>query len=328
LIHFYKRFVCFNQKMQLVGSRFNDTHTPDVCDDPLYLPTTHQFVEALGGWSYVLYTVGVLNTGILALLLGILVKQLVETIPAQRVVSTVWVTSIYLVISSFNLIGLFLPRSADFLWLVYKMFVGISMGHFVDLTLGWYGGETAMLQNVGEETPLSFRKAPCCCCLFLPKSAFLTKNKIRLMRGSVYQIPYTESLCLILLLSLQISGLESEGGFSLAAPSMYITILLSLSFFFGIWGLFMFFGITQKLNLLGNFNFKKKSNLMRITIVIINFQSMLIDVSNRLGWIACIPDQLSASGVAFLIKTVCILIESIVLGAVSFFIYKDEGTYM
>ena len=38
-----------------------------------------------------------------------------------RVVSTVWVTSIYLVISSFNLIGLFLPRSADFLWLVYKV---------------------------------------------------------------------------------------------------------------------------------------------------------------------------------------------------------------
>jgi len=41
-----------------------------------------------------------------------------------------------------------------------KIFVGISMGHFVDLTLTWYGGETAMLEHVGEETSLNFRFIP------------------------------------------------------------------------------------------------------------------------------------------------------------------------
>ena len=31
------------------------------------------------------------------------------------------------------------------------------MGHFVDLTLAMYGGESAMLEHVGEESTVSFR---------------------------------------------------------------------------------------------------------------------------------------------------------------------------
>jgi hypothetical protein len=31
------------------------------------------------------------------------------------------------------------------------------MGHFVDLTMAMYGGESAMLEHVGEENTVSFR---------------------------------------------------------------------------------------------------------------------------------------------------------------------------
>ncbi|XP_023340954.1 organic solute transporter subunit alpha isoform X2 [Eurytemora carolleeae] len=243
-------------------------------------------------------------------------------------VSTLWVSSIYLVISVFNMVGIVLPQANDFLWFAYKIFVGISMGHFVDLTLTWYGGETAMLEHVGEETSLNFRKPPCCCCLILPTNARLTKNKIRFLRGSVYQIPYTESLSLLILVSLEMAGYVTEGSLTLASPDIYITVLISLSSFCGIWGLFMFFNITQQFNLLSNFNYAKKSGLMKITIIIINFQSMIIDVCNRFGLITCIPGALSPSGVANLIKAVCVLIESFLLGTMAFFVYKDEGTYM
>ena len=75
----------------------------------------------------------------------------------SRLIPTLWVTSIYMVISTFNLISLFLPQANDFLWLAYKVYVGIAMGHFVDLTLTLFGGESAMINHVGEETPLSFR---------------------------------------------------------------------------------------------------------------------------------------------------------------------------
>ncbi len=40
---------------------------------------------------------------------------------------------------------------------IFQIYVSIAMGHFVDLTLSWYGGESAMLEHVGEENMVSFR---------------------------------------------------------------------------------------------------------------------------------------------------------------------------
>ena len=48
------------------------------------------------------------------------------------------------------------------------------------------------------------RKPPCCCCCCLPRSTTLTKAKIRFMKGSVYQVPYFQSICLFILGSLQV----------------------------------------------------------------------------------------------------------------------------
>jgi hypothetical protein len=42
------------------------------------------------------------------------------TVPL-RLSSTLWVTSIYLVISAFNLVGVILPQAGDFVWLSYKV---------------------------------------------------------------------------------------------------------------------------------------------------------------------------------------------------------------
>ena len=42
------------------------------------------------------------------------------------------------------------------------------------------------------------------------------------------------------------AGYVTEGSLTLASPDIYITVLISLSSFCGIWGLFMFFNITQQ----------------------------------------------------------------------------------
>jgi hypothetical protein len=39
----------------------------------------------------------------------------------SRLSSTLWVTSIYLVIAAFNLVGVVLPEAGDFIWLSYKV---------------------------------------------------------------------------------------------------------------------------------------------------------------------------------------------------------------
>jgi len=116
------------------------------------------------------------------------------------------------------------------------------------------------------------RSPPCCCCLCLPKAATLNKSWIRFLKGSVYQVPYTESLCLFVLGSLQISGYVDLGSLSFSSPYIYITVFLTLSNMSGLWGLFMFFNVTHQFKLLHNYNYRKKSLVMKIIIVCMNVQ--------------------------------------------------------
>lgn len=73
---------------------------------------------------------------------------------------TIWVTSVFFVLSVFNLVSIVLPLASEFVWLAYKIYLAIAMCHFVDLTMAWYGGETTMLSHVNngeDEEKINFR---------------------------------------------------------------------------------------------------------------------------------------------------------------------------
>ena len=41
--------------------------------------------------------------------------------------------------------------------ILFQIFLSIAQVHFVDLTLEWYGGETTMINHVGEDKAINFR---------------------------------------------------------------------------------------------------------------------------------------------------------------------------
>ena len=106
--------------------------------------------------------------------------------------ATFWVNSVYLVVAIFTMFSIALPMASDFVWLFYRVYLGLAMGHFVFLTLNWYGGETAMLEAVGHHTLVNLRVRPCCFCFCCPNAAHLNKKRIRFMKGAVYQMPYIQ----------------------------------------------------------------------------------------------------------------------------------------
>ena len=106
--------------------------------------------------------------------------------------ATFWVNSVYLVVAIFTMFSIALPMASDFVWLFYRVYLGLAMGHFVFLMMNWYGGETAMIEAVGHETLVSFRVRPCCLCFCCPNAAHLNKKRIRIMQGAVYQMPYIQ----------------------------------------------------------------------------------------------------------------------------------------
>jgi len=295
------------------------------------LPSLEEIQEGLGTWAIVLYSAAAATTVILLLQFAILIRQFIMCVEAARLKNTIWVNSVFSVLSVFNLVSIVLPLASEFVWLAYKIYLAIAMCHFVDLTMAWYGGETTMLSHVNngeDEEKINFRSPPCCCCFCLPKAAMLNKSWIRFLKGSVYQVPYTESICLFVLGSLQISGYVDLGSLSFSSPYIYITVFLTLSNMSGLWGLFMFFNITHQFNLLHNYNYRKKSLVMKVIIVCMNVQGFVVDILVNRGLVGCIAPHISEVGVGVIIKAVCTVVESIVLGSLSFMIYKDEGTYL
>ena len=45
-----------------------------------------------------------------------------------------------------------------------------------------------MIRHVGEGRLVNFRVRPCCLCCICPKGTIFNKNKIKLLRGAVYQV--------------------------------------------------------------------------------------------------------------------------------------------
>ena len=103
-----------------------------------------------------------------------------------------------------------------------KVYIAIALVKYIELTLSWYGGETQMLLEVGEETkvrlqlttrisrtyyysafnvPLqvSYRAIPCCCICCCP-SKTLTKGRIQFFKACVYQMPYVQAATIFVMI--------------------------------------------------------------------------------------------------------------------------------
>ena len=156
-----------------------------------YYPTPGEFLDGLGGGAIALYVTSSAVVAVLLVEFLILVKHFFKHVPGRRRVATLWVNSVYLVVALATLFNVALPNSTDFVWLFYRVYLSMAMGYFVDLTLAWYGGESEMLRHVGEGRLVNFRIRPCCCCLFCcgPRAGVaFTRDKIKLLRGAVYQV--------------------------------------------------------------------------------------------------------------------------------------------
>ena len=107
-------------------------------------------------------------------------------------VATLWINSVYFVVALFSLLSIYLPKSSVFVWLFYRVYLGIAMRYFITLTMQWYGGEAGMIEAVGPEMKINFRVFPCCCLFCCPRADYLTKRRIKIMKGAVFQMPYVQ----------------------------------------------------------------------------------------------------------------------------------------
>ena len=100
---------------------FNNSFKSQTCPPKDNLPSLDEFQSGLGAWAIVLYSCSGLVWLALALQYFFLVKQFLQRLQSEQLEHTLWVSSVFLVLSSFNLVGVVLPLASEFIWLAYKV---------------------------------------------------------------------------------------------------------------------------------------------------------------------------------------------------------------
>ena len=294
---------------------------PDWVIEPR-VPTVDQFYKGLGGWAIVLYTIATLTILILSGEYGWLIQHFIRNVPPTRMVATLWVNSLYLVTSIMAFCTVVIPQASNFVWGFYQVYLGMVMCHFVDITMDWYGGGTEMVNLIGNQNPINLRKPPACCFCCLPKNTPLSQNKIRGLRGCVYQIPYIQTVMIFIFFLLLLSGTTRTGNLSPADPYLYIQLVIQLSFFIGMWALLSLIGITLQYEKLTSYQYKKKAFLLQAMMGLANLQTLVIDALVNYNIIPCVNEQISAFAMGCIIKSSIIFIETIVFGSITLRLYQ------
>ena len=160
-------------------------------------------------------------------------------------------------------------------------------------------------------------------------------------------MPYIQSIAVFLIVVLNLTGYLEIGDLSPKGPNLYLQIVLMVSFFFGLWGLFVFFDITHRFDLLEDFQYRKKAALLKLIVILVNiqvllitvfmsqvfdrcvyFQGFVIDALAHYEIIACIEPNISRTAMGSVIKSICSLLESFLLGTAAFRLYIIDDTHL
>ena len=288
-------------------------------------PSLEQLYRGLGGWATALYVCSTLALLIVTAEFTWLVCDFIGRVPSKRRTSAIWVNSLYLVAAAMAICSILIPVASDFIWLTYRIYLGMAMIHFVNITFQWFGGESEMVNLIGDKKLINFRVRPCCCLVCCcPKETPLSKKKIRRLRGCVYQMPYVQTPLIFMIVVFNIADKSVIGNLSPADPYLYLILGIYISFFVGLWALFTLFGITKKYDVLNNYHYKTKRRLFKSMIIITNVQGGIIDSLVNYNIIPCLNEQISAFALGCILKSTLTLIQAVIIGSIATKLYIED----
>ena len=292
-------------------------------------PTVEQLYRGLGNWAIALYVCSTLSLLVVTGEFIWLINNFVENVPGRRRVATIWVNSLYLVAAFNALCGILVPIASDFIWLAYRVYLGMAMCYFVNITFQWFGGESEMVNLIGKRNMINFRVKPCCCWVCCcPKQTPLTKKKIRILRSCVYQMPYIQTPLIFLLTVLNISNLSTIGNLSPADPYLYLMSVIMVSFFLGLWALFTLFGVTKQYEVLNTYQYKTKRRLFKSMVIMTNVQGFIIDSLVNYNIIPCLNEEISAFAMGCILKSGLTMIQSLIIGSITTRLYMVDSSHV
>jgi len=287
-------------------------------------PSGEDFREGWKEGAVGLYTASTLVLVLNLAMYIVLIKKFIATVTPRQIPYLCWVTSLFPAISFLVFLMLLLPQATEFLLAVYQIYEALVIRRFVELNFLWYGGERGLLMILDHDSQVRFNTPPCCCCLLCLRKVRLTRNKLKFIKFTLFQMVYILAFTVFMQLVLTFNGFH-DGPFAGSNPHTYFKILGKISFLTGLWGLFVMFQVKRTFNLLDGFMYTQKFLIMKITLFIFIFQETIIEILAKQGVLGCFP-PIGPSSVGAVINCSFLMVETTLLGVASFVVYYNRPT--
>lgn len=193
--------------------------------------------------------------------------------------------SVPLTMASYQMLSIILPEAEYFLMNFFNLYESFILYKFAITAMNWLGGTDHMVE-AGADSDVSFCLPPCCCFTWCFRQVKLTQNKMKFVRFLVYQL-ITISLLVFFIKQITHSYHFSHETLSEENPKTFLDIIQKISFFFGIYAVFIILNIGHSFKIIGEGNFKIKFTLMKSPLLLTVKSEILFNILLKAGAIPC-----------------------------------------
>ena len=298
------------------------------CPPKTHYPTTDEFYRGLEGYAIALWVCVGVSVLILLFQYLYLAFHCYKYTPSPRREPTLWLNSMFIVPALFSFIGIIKPESADFVWLVFKVYLSLVTVKFMELTLEWYGGEQGLLEAIGPTSHVSFRVRPCLCMVCLPNKTELTTNKIKFLKYCIKQGPYIHFTAIFLVMIFLSSKELTIGNLDPSQGYVYLLTIILISFLLAVWALFVFIDMTLRNETLEQHKFKAKAVIFKLILFLVNVEGLVVDSLAAYGVIKCVAPLISTGAMGSVVKAILFSAQSLIMGSIVMKLYTSDMEHL
>ncbi|KAK3853893.1 hypothetical protein Pcinc_039587 [Petrolisthes cinctipes] len=231
-----------------------------------------------------------------------------------------WIACFYPLGAFMSLLALLVPRSYDICTAVKLVFFSLGISHFTDLTVTMFGCEKAMLAKL-TETRFTLHVGLLRWCPFIP-SPRVTKIRLRLVKWSLWQLPYTQCLFYFFQIYWTTAETDNYGRFSLNYAYLVLDVVDAVSFLMAMYA----FAVLAKLvgDQLHNFNYKRKSATMLLVLVILKVPQLVIRILGNYDFFPCLPPYINSMVYFHTVVSLIHLVLVTIFGGLEYWQYHTQ----
>ncbi|XP_067895987.1 organic solute transporter subunit alpha-like [Heterodontus francisci] len=250
-------------------------------------PKALDVLKHLNVATIVLYSVLTLMAVISNLVYLEEVIYLMRKVPSTiRRATIIWVSGVSPVIASISCVGMWIPLASMITDLTTAVYFAIVIHKFQQMMIEEFGGDEAFLKHF-ENTPVAISTGPCCCCCPCLPFAKISRRLMFMLKLGTFQLAFLRPVLMTFTLVLWVNGTFSLNDLSPSGPAIWINTSLGVSTIVALWPIAIVFNKVK--GELKNQKIIPKFILYKISFILNQLQTLIINITALAGGIACAP---------------------------------------